>query len=150
MELKTGSAESTLDDKGRVNIPVRFRDYFKGELVITRGSEQCAWIMTPTVWERFERSIRDSDLLKPKQRRQLEAKHLEEASMVELDKAGRIAVPPQIRRYANLTKDCLVIRSEDRLYIWDATTRDAYLSENAPETLEAWDLINDQEYLKKE
>jgi MraZ protein len=70
--------------------------------------------------------------------------------MVELDKAGRIAVPPQIRRYANLTKDCLVIRSEDRLYIWDATTRDAYLSENAPETLEAWDLINDQDYLKKE
>ena len=148
MELKTGTAESTLDDKGRVSIPVRFREYFQGELIITWGSEQCAWIMTPAVWERFERSIRNSEVLNPKQRRQLEAKHLEEANEVELDKAGRIAIPPRTRKYANLTKDCLVIRSEDRLYIWDVATRDAYLSENAPETLEAWNLINDQDYLK--
>ena len=150
MELKHGSAESTLDDKGRVNIPARFKDYFQGELVITRGSEKCAWIMKPAVWERFERSIRDSEVLNPKQRRQLEAKYLEEANEVELDKVGRIAIPPQIRRYANLTKDCLVIRSEDRLYIWDVATRDAYFAENATETLDAWNLINDQDYLKAE
>ena len=148
MELKTGTAESTLDDKGRVSIPVRFRECFQGELIITWGSEQCAWIMTPAVWERFERSIRNSQVLSPKQRRQLEARHLEEANTVELDKAGRIAIPTRTRKYANLTKDCLVIRSEDRLYIWDVATRDAYLSENAPEAQEAWNLINDQDYLK--
>ena len=148
MALKTGSADSTLDDKGRVSVPVRFREYFKGELVITRGTEQCAWIMTPAVWERFERSIRDSKILKPKQRRKLEAKYLEEAKEVELDNAGRIAIPAQIRRYANLTKDCLVIRSEDRLYVWDSATRDKYLSEEDPETQDALDLIDDQEYLK--
>ena len=148
MELKTGTDESTLDDKGRVSIPVRFREYFQGELVITWGSEQCAWIMTPAVWKRFEGSIRNSKVLNPKQRRQLEAKHLEPAKVVELDKVGRIAIPPSTRKYANLTKDCLVVRSEDRLYIWDAATRDAYLSENAGETLEAWNLINDQEYLR--
>jgi len=148
MELKTGAAESTLDDKGRVSIPVRFRECFQGELVITWGSERCAWIMTSAVWERFERSIRNSQVLNPKQRRDLEKKHLEEANEVELDKAGRIAIPPRIRKYANLTKDCLVIRSEDRLYIWDVATRDADIAKNDPETLEAFNLINDQEYLR--
>ena len=148
MELKTGSAESTLDDKGRVSIPVRFRECFQGELIITWGSEHCAWIMTPAVWERFERSIRNSEVLNSEQRLILEAKHLNEAQVVELDKVGRIAIPPRTRKYANLTKDCLVIRSEDRLYIWDTATYDKYFMEKAQAAQEAWNKINDQEYLK--
>lgn len=148
MQLKAGTADSTLDDKGRVSIPVRFREYFQGELIITRGSEHCAWIMTPAVWERFERTIRNSEVLNSQQRLILEANHLNEAQLVELDKAGRIAIPPRIRRYANLTKNCLVIRSEDRLYIWDSAVYDAYQTEEAPAAREAWNLLNDQDYLK--
>ena len=129
MELKTGSAESTLDDKGRVSIPVRFREHYQGELVITRGMEHCAWIMTPPVWERFERALRNSEMLTQEERLVLEDKHLNQAQTVELDKAGRIAVPPTIRRYANLTKDCMVIRAENRLDIWDSGVYDAYHAE---------------------
>ena len=150
MELKTGSAESTLDDKGRVSIPVRFRDFFQGELVITWGPDHCAWIMTPAVWERFERTIRNSETLNPEERLILEHKHLNQAQVVELDKAGRIAIPQTTRKYANLTRDCLVIRSEDRLYIWDSTTYDVYLSEKAPAAQAAWNKINDKEYLRAE
>jgi len=128
MELKTGSSESTLDDKGRVSIPVRFREQYQGELVITWGMEHCAWIMTPAVWERFEKALRDSETLTQEERLILEDKHLNQAQVVELDKAGRIAIPPTIRRYANLSKDCMVISAENRLAIWDSGVFDAYLS----------------------
>ena len=128
MELKTGSAESTLDDKGRVNIPVRFREQYQGELVITWGMEHCAWIMTPAVWERFEKALRSSAMLTQEERLILEDKHLNQAQVVELDKAGRIAIPQTIRKYANLTRDCIVISAENRLSIWDSGTFDAYLA----------------------
>ena len=129
MELKTGSAESTLDDKGRVSIPVRFREQYQGELVITWGMEHCAWIMAPNVWDRFVKALRNSEMLTQEERHILEDKHLNQAQVVELDKAGRIAVPPTIRRYANLSKDCMVISAENRLSIWDSATFDAYLAE---------------------
>jgi len=129
MELKTGSSESTLDDKGRVNIPVRFRAQYQGELVITWGMEQCAWIMTPAVWEHFEQSLRNSETLSQEERLILEDKHLNQAQVVELDKAGRIAIPPHIRKYANLTRECMVISAENVLSIWDSATFDAYLRE---------------------
>ena len=129
MELKRGSAESTLDDKGRVNIPVRFRDFFQGELVITRGMERCAMIMTPSLWERFEQAEGSSEVLTQEEREAFKNKHLNQAQIVELDKAGRIAIPPIIRKYANLTRDCMVIRDENRLSIWDSDAWEAYLTE---------------------
>ena len=128
MELRTGAAESKLDDKGRVSIPVRFREYFQGELIITRGQDRCAWLMLPPVWERFEQALRNSEL-NQEERLILEDKHLNQAQIVELDKAGRIAIPATIRKYANLTRDCMVIRNESRLYIWDSGAFDAYLTE---------------------
>ena len=129
MELKRGSAESTLDEKGRVNIPTRFREFYQGELVITWGMEHCAWIMTPVVWERFEQSLRNSEMLTQEERDVLADKHLNQAQKVELDKAGRIAIPPTVRKYANLSKDCMVIRDENRLSIWDISIFDEYLAQ---------------------
>ena len=129
MELKRGSAESTLDDKGRVNIPVRFREYFQGELVITRGMEHYALIMTPSAWEQYEKALRNSDRFTPEERLILEDKYLNQAQVVELDKVGRIPIPPTIRKYANLTKDCLIIRVENRLSVWDSDDFEEYLTE---------------------
>ena len=128
MELNRGSAESTLDDKGRVNIPVRFRGFFQGELIITFGMERCAWIMTPPVWEHFEQQY-NSELLTMEERGVFEDKHLNQAQVVELDKTGRIAVPAPVRKYAGLTRDCLVIWTENRLAIWDSDVFASYLAE---------------------
>jgi MraZ protein len=130
MNLKTGSAESTLDDKGRVSIPVRFREQFQGELVIAWGIEQCVYIMKPAAWGYFEQNLRNPEMYTQEERRILENKHLHQAQIVEIDKAGRIAIPPTFRKYANLTRDCMVISAEERLSIWDIATFDAYLAEN--------------------
>jgi len=150
MELKTGSAESTLDDKGRVNIPVRFREQYQGELVITRGMEHCALIMTLPVWERFVQRIRNSSMLAQEERDIFEYKLLNQAQMTELDKAGRIAIPSPLRKYANLTKDCLVISAENRLSIWDSGVFEAYLAEKETVAREAWNKLGSQDIFRSE
>jgi len=132
MELKRGSDKSTLDDKGRVNIPVRFREFFRGKLVITRGQERCVWILTPALWERFEQAEGISGELSQEQWEAFVNKYLSQAEETELDKSGRIAIPQIIREYANLTRDCIVNRDGDRLSVWDRQTWDAYLTENDP------------------
>ena len=130
MELKTGSAESTLDEKGRVTIPVRFREQYQGELVITWGMERCAWIMTSSVWEHFEQNLRSSGaLINEEEWEILENKLLNQAQPVELDKAGRIAIPTTLRKYANLTRDCMVINGRNRMSIWDSGVFEAYLAD---------------------
>ena len=150
MELKTGSAESTLDEKGRVSIPVRFREYYQGSLVITWGMEHCAWIMTPAVWKNFERTLRTSDKFTQEERLILEDKHLDQAEVVELDKAGRIAIPPTLRRYANLSKDCIVVSAENRLSIWDSDTFDSYLAEKDKLAREAMNKLGSQDIFRAE
>ena len=132
IELKTGSAETTLDDKGRVNIPARFREYFQEKLIITRGMQRCVLIMTPPVWKNFEKTLTESENVNQEERSVIEDKHLNEAQVVELDKVGRIAIPSIFRKYANLSKDCIVIRNEGRLMIWDSDVYDAYLAEKDP------------------
>ena len=127
--LKSGSGESTLDDKGRVSIPVRFRDQYQGKLIITWGLEHCAWIMTSPVFEQFARYVRTSEELTQEERLVLEDKHINLADDVELDKTGRIAIPTTIRKYARLTKNCMVVNTENRLSIWDSGIFDAYLAE---------------------
>ena len=132
MELKTGSAESTLDDKGRVSIPVRFREQYQGALVITRAMERCIWIMTASVWERYEQDLRNrskEENLNDEEWNIIEYKLIGHAQEAELDKAGRIAVPPTLRKHANLSKDCMVINGKNRLSIWDSETFEAYLEE---------------------
>ena len=132
MGLKTGSAESTLDDKGRVTIPARFREYYQGELVITSSTEPCLWIMTSSEWERYEQDMRErsSKKLNFAQWGIIENTIINQAQTVELDKAGRIAIPQALRKNASLTRDCMVINSKNRLSIWDSGVFEAYLIEN--------------------
>ncbi|MCL2380691.1 MAG: division/cell wall cluster transcriptional repressor MraZ [Treponema sp.] len=141
MELKTGSAESTLDDKGRVSVPLRFREQYQGELIITRGMERCVWVMTPSAWGHFKKNLYGSGEFTQAERRLFEDTLINLGDDVELDKAGRIAVPPVLRKYANLTKDCIVISAGDRLSIWDSEEFDTYLRKKEEQAQAAMDKL---------
>jgi MraZ protein len=130
VELKTGNYTTTLDDKGRVSIPSKLRDRYSGELVITWGMKPCAWVMKPEVWDRVAEKLTNSDLITEEERLLIEHKYINQAQVVELDKAGRIPIPATIRRYARLTKECLVISAENRLEIWDEEFFFSFLEEN--------------------
>ena len=120
MELKTGSSESTLDDKGRVSIPVRFRDQFQGELFITRGQERCVWIITPPAWENLKKNLGNPGVFSSEERRFYKETMIDLKEDVRIDKVGRIAIPSLLRGYANLSSKCTVICSGDRLAVWDS------------------------------
>jgi MraZ protein len=139
MELKTGSVESTLDEKGRVNIPVRFREQYQGELTMTWGIDQCVYIMTPSAYEDFEKTLHSSREFS-REWRVLEQKHFAQAMRVEIDKAGRVAIPSTFRKYANLSRDCMVINSaKGFLAVWDTDTFFSYLAQNDPVAQAAFD-----------
>jgi MraZ protein len=139
MELKTGTFESTLDDKGRVSIPIRLRETYAGsELVITQGRQHCAWVMTPHVWEFVCEKLKNAAANTEEEAALLEYLHIMPAQVVEIDKSGRIPVPQAIRKYAKLVKDCLVLSAENRLEIWDAEFFYSYLEDNRPSIQEAW------------
>ena len=150
MELKTGSAESTLDDKGRVSIPIRFREQFQGELVISWGMEHCIWIMKPSTWETFEKRMRNSRGFNQEEWRYFEYTVLGQIQPAELDKTGRIAIPPTFRRYASLSRDCMVISAEDRLSIWDTEVFYAYLAEKSAMAQTAMNKLGTHDIFKAE
>jgi MraZ protein len=141
MDLDYGSEKSTLDDKGRIIIPVEFRGFFQGELLLTYGMEKCAWIMTPPAWERMKQGILHSENLSPRERRLLEAKHLRQTQKVELDKQGRIPIALPIRKYANLTKICMVSRDSEKLSVWDFDGWYDYLALNDKPAEDAYDKL---------
>ena len=150
MELKTGSAESTLDDKGRVSIPIRFREQFQGELVISWGVEHCIWIMKPATWETFEKRMRNFRGFNQEEWRYFEYTVLGQIQPAELDKTGRIAIPPTFRRYASLTRDCMVISAEDRLSVWDTEVFYAYRAEKTAMAQAAMNKLGTHDIFKAE
>jgi MraZ protein len=130
MELKTGNYPTTLDDKGRVSIPAKLRERSSGEMVMTWGMKPCAWVMKPAVWEHVSERLMNSDLITEEERFLIEHKYINQAQVIEPDRAGRIAIPTTIQRYARLTKKCLVISAENRLEIWDEDFFFSFQEEN--------------------
>jgi MraZ protein len=131
MELKTGAVDSTLDDKGRIGIPLRFRDRYQGDLVITWGMQPCAWIMKAEVWEKVSGKLTNLDFT-VEERFFVEHRYINQAQVTELDKANRIAIPGAIQKYAKLTKECTVVSAENHLEIWDKAFHFAYGDEGEP------------------
>ena len=88
-------------------------------------------------------------MLNHEEREAFKNKHLNQAQVVELDNAGRIAVPSIIRKYANLTRNCIVIRDKDRLFIWDSADYEAYLDEKDPVARTAMNKLGSQDIFRE-
>ena len=133
LTLQTGTIESTLDDKGRVVIPAPFRDLYSGKLVITQGTELCVWVMTPAAYKHFIDTNKKESLENNWTADEIEAfeyQYESAAANVEMDpKTGRIPVPSILRTYANLIKDCYVVRLKGHLEIWNKDFNRTFMEE---------------------
>lgn len=125
-----GTYPSTLDEKWRLGIPIKLRDRYQGPLIITLGVQTCARIMRRETWDRMNEKIIGPDDLTETDRELVELQYLAPMMETEVDKAGRIAVPPIIRRYAELKKDCMILNLKDRLEVWDEELLLAQLRKN--------------------
>jgi MraZ protein len=120
-----------LDDKGRLFLPAKFRDELAEGLVITKGQERCLYVFPLDEWTRITDGLRTAPVT-GKATRDFSRVLFASASSEAPDKQGRITVPPALREYAGLSRDCVVIGANTRVEVWDAAAWDAYLADAEP------------------
>ncbi len=123
-----GTHTPHLDDKGRLFLPAKFRDELSEGLVVTMGQERCLYVWPSAEFRRFTESLRETPVTNRRGRdfmRMLFAG----ASAESADKQGRVTLPPALREYAGLTRDCVVIGAYTRVEIWDAAAWATYSAE---------------------
>lgn len=116
-----GEFEHTLDAKGRVIIPAKFREIFKEnyteKFVITRGLDQCLFVFTEEVWKSQERKFRDMPFTKGEARR-FNRLFFSGAAEVVCDKQGRVLIPDYLKSFGMIQEDVMIIGVSDRIEIW--------------------------------
>jgi MraZ protein len=134
MNLLIGEFYNTLDDKGRVSLPSRFRSILPGNrVVLTQSEEDCIWVCPPEFWEDLLQKVLKSTSIYKASSRVLRRRIIGSAQEVEIDKAGRIAIPQSLRDFAGLSKDCVILGQLDYMEIWNIDRYRNYTSSTEAE-----------------
>jgi MraZ protein len=120
-----GTHSPRLDEKGRLFLPARFRDELADGLVITKGQERCLYVFTSAEFARRADALQAASI-NAKAARDYGRIFFSSASDEVPDKQGRIIIPPPLRTYAGLDRDCTVIGANTRVEIWDAAAWESY------------------------
>jgi len=105
----------SVDDKGRVIMPSKFRDVLE-KCIVTKGLDNCLFVYSAEEWKNLEAGIRGLPLSKA---RDLQRFFFAGASEASVDKQGRILIPGNLREYAMLKRDVAIIGASVRAEIWD-------------------------------
>ena len=108
----------SFDAIGRVIVPVKFRESLGNEFVVTQGLDGCLFVFPNEEWNTFEEKLKSLPMSN-KDARKFVRFFLAGAATVELDKQGRILLPPMLREFAALEKDVVVVGVGNRVEIWD-------------------------------
>ena len=134
----TGEYKNSLDEKGRLSLPARLRSAITGNLLIlTRGVDKCLWLFPPEDWKKVSTSLMESTSLFQSRARLIQRRIIAPAQEAEIDKSGRINIPPSLREYGNLHKECVILGIENHIEIWDETEYRSYLEVTEAEFQEA-------------
>ncbi|MDA3899836.1 MAG: division/cell wall cluster transcriptional repressor MraZ [Spirochaetes bacterium] len=125
-----GEYRPLLDDRGRIAVPVKLRKAFGGEminkLVVAPGFDRCVMAFRTQEWETFVKekvlTLPQSD---PENRKRVRFL-LGGASECDIDKQGRILIPPALSEFSELVKDTVILGVYDRIEIWSAERYDSY------------------------
>ena len=112
-----GEYNHTIDAKGRLIIPARFRELLGEEFILTKGLDGCLSIYPMDAWEAFETKLRALPLTN-KNARTFTRFFVAGATNCELDRQGRILVPQTLREFADLEKEVVLTGNLDRIEIW--------------------------------
>jgi MraZ protein len=112
----SGEYEHTVDSKGRVFIPVRHREELGETVFIGRGLDGQVNVYPKPVWESMAERLRQADQARPAIRNT--SRFVFSATEGEVDRQGRLLIPPLLRRYADLNTDVVILGNNDRLEIW--------------------------------
>jgi len=134
-----GGPVLTLDGKGRITVPARWRDVLmanvQGQMVVTKNPDSCLSLYPLPVWEAFENNVLALTTEDDAWRRFF----IGSATEVELDSAARVLIPPELRAWAGLERDVKFMGVGAYFELWDSARHDAReaeaLARPRPETL---------------
>ena len=112
-----GEYNHTIDAKGRLIVPSKFREALGDTFVVTKGLDGCLFVYDNKEWNAFEEKLKSLPLTN-KEDRQFARFFLAGAAEVEVDKQGRILVPNILREFAQISKDVVLIGVASRIEIW--------------------------------
>jgi MraZ protein len=124
-----GEYRHTIDDKGRIIIPAKFRDELGKTFVVTRGLDNCLFAYPSPEWQQLEQKLKTLPFTRS-DARAFTRFFFSGATEVELDKQGRINVPGNLRQYAKLEKECVVLGVSNRVEIWSKHIWEDYFQES--------------------
>ena len=124
----TGEFQHALDDKGRVIIPARLREELGDRFVITRGLDQCLFIYPSGEWARIEQKLKELPFTRS-DARAFTRLFFSGAAELEADKQGRILIPQNLREYAGIEKEVMIIGVSSRVEVWSEKAWREYSSE---------------------
>lgn len=119
-----GEYQYTLDDKGRVVIPPKFRRTLGDQFVLTRGVDACLFAYSHDEWAQVEQKLG----AQPLGRREFVRFLVSGAVDVEADRQGRVVIPAHLRQYAGIDRDVVVVGVLTRVEIWSKPTWDAHVA----------------------
>ena len=122
-----GEYKHTIDEKGRLAVPVKFRAQLSGGAVVTRGLDNCLFLYTEEEWKNLAERLAKLPIGKANSRA-FARLMLAGAMDVSLDKQGRIILPDYLRKYAAVGKNVVVAGLYNRLEIWDEAKWEEYKS----------------------
>ena len=112
-----GEYSHTIDAKGRLIIPAKFREELGDTFVVTKGLDKCLFVYDSRSWEEFASKLQTLPLMNQDARKFVRF-FMAGANEVEIDKLGRILVPVPLREFAELKKDVMLIGMTGRVEIW--------------------------------
>ncbi|MGI8869262.1 MAG: division/cell wall cluster transcriptional repressor MraZ [Mycobacteriales bacterium] len=122
-----GTHQPRLDEKGRLILPARFRDQLAEGLVVTKGQERCLYVFPMPEFERVTAALSQAPVTQ-RAVRDYSRVFFASASQEVPDKQGRVTIPPPLRDYAGLSKDCVVIGANAHVEIWATEKWEAYIA----------------------
>ncbi|RAV19799.1 division/cell wall cluster transcriptional repressor MraZ [Paenibacillus contaminans] len=124
-----GEHQHSIDEKGRMIIPAKFREALGTTFVITRGLDQCLFVYPMEEWKVLEQKLKALPLMKS-DARAFTRFFFSGATECELDKQGRVNIPGNLVEHAKLAKDCVVLGVSNRVEIWAKEQWGSYFAES--------------------
>ena len=116
-----GEYEHTIDKKGRIIVPSKFRDAFKEydieKFYVTRGLDKCLFLFTENEWRSQEGKFKSIPFTKSEARK-FNRLYFSGAIQLESDKQGRVLLPKYLKDYADIKRDVVIIGVSNRIEIW--------------------------------
>ena len=124
-----GEYQHSVDAKGRLIVPAKFREALGETFVVTRGLDNCLFGYPMDEWRKLEEKLKGLPMTK-KDTRAFARFFFSGATEVEIDKQGRINIPSTLMQHAHLVKECVVLGVSNRIEIWAKDAWETYFSES--------------------